>query len=218
MIRPRAKRTDRRLAIIAAAEQLFRTRRFHEITLDEVARRARVGKGTIYLYFKDKDDLFFQTATAGFEELCALLGKNAAAPFPRQLREAAELISRFFDSRHLLLRMMVESRGKGPNPAAFRQRALEHRRQLVAALATAIRRGVDAGVVRRDMSAETLATLLLGMLHTRSIATVGPDPKIADCPVETVIELFCNGACPGRGPRRQACPSQSNDKLRMKTE
>lgn len=201
MTQPRARRADRRLAIVRAAEQLFRTRRFHEITLDEVARRARVGKGTIYLYFKDKEDLFFQTATAGFEELCVLLRKNAAAPFLRQLRDAAELISRFFDSRHLLRRMMAESRGRGPNQAAFHQHALEHRRRLVAALATAIRQGVDAGVVRQDVPAETLAALLLGMLHTRSIESAGPDPKMAGCPLEMVIELFCNGACPGAARR-----------------
>ena len=39
----------------------------------KVKSEAKVGKGTIYLYFENKDDLFFQTATWGFEELCELL-------------------------------------------------------------------------------------------------------------------------------------------------
>ena len=66
-------RPDKRLAIMQAAESLFTSRRLHEITLDDVAREAQVGKGTIYRYFQDKDDLFFQTATQGFDELCDLL-------------------------------------------------------------------------------------------------------------------------------------------------
>lgn len=44
--------------ILEALERLLPGKRFHEITLDEVAKEAQVGKGTIYLYFKDKDALF----------------------------------------------------------------------------------------------------------------------------------------------------------------
>ena len=42
-----------------AAEKLFTSRRYHEISLDAVVQEARVGKGTIYRYFQSKDDLFF---------------------------------------------------------------------------------------------------------------------------------------------------------------
>ena len=51
-----------------ALEALLPGRRFHEITLDEVAKAAQVGKGTIYLYFQDKDALFA-------ELVCFRLGK-----------------------------------------------------------------------------------------------------------------------------------------------
>ena len=49
---------NKREQILNALEQLLPGRRFHEITLDEVSRAAQVGKGTIYLYFQDKDALF----------------------------------------------------------------------------------------------------------------------------------------------------------------
>ena len=75
-----------------AAEQLFRTRQFHEITLDEVAQQAAVGKGTIYLYFSDKQELFFQTAMAGFDDLCELLRRTAThgASFRKDLGRCAK--------------------------------------------------------------------------------------------------------------------------------
>lgn len=51
-------KTDKRILILKALEDILPGKRFHEITLDEVAKAAGVGKGTIYLYFKDKDALF----------------------------------------------------------------------------------------------------------------------------------------------------------------
>ena len=59
---PVSEKLDKRIAIMRAAERLFHNRRFHEVTLEEVAEAAQVGKGTIYRYFADKDDLFFQVA------------------------------------------------------------------------------------------------------------------------------------------------------------
>jgi len=51
-------------------EKLFTSRRFHKITVDDVAQAAQVGKGTIYRYFQNKDDLFSQTAPALFSGAC----------------------------------------------------------------------------------------------------------------------------------------------------
>lgn len=50
----------KREQILTALNNLLPGKRFHEITLDEVARAAQVGKGTIYLYFHDKDALFYE--------------------------------------------------------------------------------------------------------------------------------------------------------------
>jgi AcrR family transcriptional regulator len=73
-------------------------RRFHEITLDEVAEAAGIGKGTIYRYFADKDELFFQVATSGFEELCELLKQTVPCDtsFTEKLLNACKQITRFF--------------------------------------------------------------------------------------------------------------------------
>ena len=83
------------------AERLFTDRRIHEITLDEVAKKAQVGKGTIYRNFEDKDDLFFQVATSGFDDLCDLLQTDVEhdAPFSERLLQMALSISAFFEKR-----------------------------------------------------------------------------------------------------------------------
>src|SRR5690349_17863614 len=95
------KLPSKRAAIMEAAEKLFRNRRIHEITLDEVAQKAGVGKGTIYRYFPDKDDLFFQVATSGFDELCELVQRkvNLNDSHRNQLLGVCMAISHYFEAR-----------------------------------------------------------------------------------------------------------------------
>jgi AcrR family transcriptional regulator len=52
---------SKKLKIIKAAMHIFSGNLFHQVTMEEVATQAGVGKGTIYLYFKSKEDLFQQT-------------------------------------------------------------------------------------------------------------------------------------------------------------
>ena len=56
--RARAAQAERREAILAAALEEFSARGFAATRLDDVASRAGVAKGTIYLYFRDKESLF----------------------------------------------------------------------------------------------------------------------------------------------------------------
>lgn len=188
-----AKR-DRRTEIMAAAERLFTSRRFHEITLDDVANEARVGKGTIYRYFRDKDDLFFRTATRGFEELCELLAAVPAdLPFPEQLLQACAQVSAFFAARREWFRMMQSEDARMPLCRdELRRHWFDGRRRLTAAMERILARGMDEGAIRRDVLPEVLATLLLGMLRTRA-------RELSDTPaeqrsLERVVDLFCHGA------------------------
>ncbi|MBM4255670.1 MAG: TetR/AcrR family transcriptional regulator [Deltaproteobacteria bacterium] len=54
--------TERPEEISAAALRVFTRRGLHQTTLDDVAKEAGISKGTIYLYFKNKEDLFIATA------------------------------------------------------------------------------------------------------------------------------------------------------------
>ena len=176
-----------------AAEKLADGRRFHEIVLDDVVAEAGVGKGTIYRYFRDKDDLFFQTAMHGFEGLCEMLtGLSDDGDFAGRLVGACERISGFFRRRRAMFRMMHgpewQSRRTG---AGMRQQWKAHRRRLVQALAAVIRQGMDEGAVRADLPADTLAAFLLGMLRTRARET-----ELADEPlgIDVTVDLFLRGA------------------------
>lgn len=186
---------NKREQIMQAVEKLFTSRRFHEITLDDVAQAARVGKGTIYRYFQDKDDLFFQTATSGFDDLCELLRREVPEnnPFVEQLISACAQISGFFNRRRQLFQMMqVEEDRMYWFRGTIRDRWMAKRKHLVAALAEIIRKGVREGKVRTDIPPEVLANFFLGMLRTRARdLTNAPEAMQRH---ELLVDLFCRGA------------------------
>ncbi|HUT61086.1 MAG TPA: TetR/AcrR family transcriptional regulator [Phycisphaerae bacterium] len=197
-------RHGKREQIMQVAEKLFASKRFHEITLDEIVREARVGKGTIYTYFEGKDDLFLQVATSGFEDLCDLLQRRVAesAPFREQLRQACQAVSAFFAGRRHLFRMMqTEDARMSLCRGRMHERWTQKRQLLVESLGKIFRRGQTDGLVRQDLPAETLAVFLLSMLRTRARDLRKDGGTVGDGPL---VDLFLYGAGQPAPPSRQA--------------
>jgi len=63
------EKEQRRNTILAAAEKLFARDGYTATSLDRVAEEVEISKGTIYLYFKNKEDLFFTLIREKFEAL-----------------------------------------------------------------------------------------------------------------------------------------------------
>src|SRR5690348_12892398 len=77
-----ARSAERREAILAAALDEYSARGFEAARLDDVARRAGVAKGTIYLYFRDKESLFQELIRAMLAPLVAIIEGMGAADVP----------------------------------------------------------------------------------------------------------------------------------------
>src|SRR5712672_2548059 len=91
----RAERAvERRQAIIEAALDEFIARGFTATRLDDIAKRAGVAKGTIYLHFKDKESMFEELIRTA---LVPLIGRLAAPPpAGGSVRAALEAFARTF--------------------------------------------------------------------------------------------------------------------------
>ena len=206
----RTRDDGKRRQILEAATRVFTARRFHEATLDEVARVARVGKGTIYLHFGDKDALFLAAAMDGFEELCGELRELAGEtrPFADRLLRACAVIGRFFERRRPLLR--IQPGDDAPSAASHGRVRLqwrERRRALVDEVAALLADGQSIGEIRRDVPAVALAELLLGLLRARN-RNLG---DAASRPAESVVlDVYLRGAAAplpvGTGPAGSANP------------
>src|SRR5262245_37400040 len=84
----------RREAILAAALAEFSARGFAATRLDDVARRANVAKGTIYLYFRDKQTLFQELVRSALGPLVDAVAAASARDI--SARALGELIVKTF--------------------------------------------------------------------------------------------------------------------------
>ena len=156
--------------ILKTAERLFAAGRYHEITLDHLCKEAGIGKGTVYRYFEDKEDLYYQVILRGLDELVASVrevGEREQDP-AQGLRQAARRVTDFFADRHSLFSLMwgEQLRGSCRKRKAWKQWQTKSDR-IVAVLAGFIDKGVQADVYELSgLSPAAAARLLLGMLRT----------------------------------------------------
>jgi AcrR family transcriptional regulator len=60
IIRRKKEKQHRRKTILKAAQQLFYKKGFRSVTVESIAKQARLSKGTVYLYFNSKEELYAQ--------------------------------------------------------------------------------------------------------------------------------------------------------------
>lgn len=71
--RKEREKEQRRNDILQAAEKLFFARGFESVTMDDIAREVELNKATLYLYFKDKESLFFAVVLSGVRILASIV-------------------------------------------------------------------------------------------------------------------------------------------------
>ncbi|HEX4053795.1 MAG TPA: TetR/AcrR family transcriptional regulator [Tepidisphaeraceae bacterium] len=76
----RLRDENKRKLIVQTAVRLFSERPFNRVRLDDVAEAAGVGKGTVYIYFKNKEELYYSLVYESFVELVARLRGQLAQP------------------------------------------------------------------------------------------------------------------------------------------
>ncbi len=185
---------DRRQAILRAAESLFLSRRFDRVRVDDVCKKSRVGKGTIYRYFKNKEDLYAQVILSGLDELHALLERKASGsgPADQKLLGMAQALRTFYRKRHSLFRSLhsVEFR------RLLRARSLhaelrEKQRGIVGVVASVIRSGVSDEQYRRDVPAVAAARIFLAGMRESSRPRGGTGSR--PLALKRAVSLFLDG-------------------------
>jgi AcrR family transcriptional regulator len=166
----RARLIERREAILAAALEEFSAAGFAATRLDDVARRAGVAKGTIYLYFRDKESLFQELVRA---MVGPLVGAIEAAPLrDLPVRAVAEMIVDVFVNeiygtrRRDVIRLILAEGPRFPKLAEF------YYREVIAHVLPLVRarfvQAVENGELAHDALARfpqlLVAPLLLAIL------------------------------------------------------
>jgi len=192
MQRPDEKK---RKQIVAAAVKLFAARPFHEVRLEDVASAAHVGKGTVYIYFDSKEELYASLVREAFVALVDRLAPQLATPVNGRAATAPSS----WDGLKLVVKELVEF--SAANPHFFRlmraglpghnDRALIAKRQeLGHMLEGCIRRGVRRGEMS-DPHPELTAQFIPGLV--RAAALWGPEDASPDVVTNHILRLLEQG-------------------------
>jgi AcrR family transcriptional regulator len=145
----------RRTAILEAALDEFSARGFAGTRLDDVAQRAGVAKGTIYLHFKDKEALFQELVRTMLGPLVAGLEQLRASDLP--IRTVLERFADLFvhdiygTRRRDVARLVITEGTRFPELAEF------YYREVVARGIGAMRAMIERAVARGEVHHEALA-------------------------------------------------------------
>ncbi len=152
------EKLERREAIIDAAERVFFARGLESTTMQQIADEVELNKATLYLYFKNKDDLFHAIIYRGLKLLCSRLEAAAAKASSgrartRALMEAFHLFHRehpdLIDAMHH--RESPETGGGAGLDALYEQKTDEATTEVFALFTDALRLGMEDGSIRPDL-------------------------------------------------------------------
>lgn len=136
---------QKRLKILAAAAELFTAQPFHKVLLSEVAEAAGVGKGTLYTYFKNKEDLYLSVVYSGFTELVerlqCRLDQNRVGPMENLEAAIREMVQFAYQNPHMFELMRSVPRSKVIDNTQWDKK----RNDLRALIESIIRSGIACG-------------------------------------------------------------------------
>jgi AcrR family transcriptional regulator len=173
--------------ILDEAWDLFQSKGYRGASLDEVCRRCRITKPTLYYYFQDKETLYIQTMLHQLRGYRAILEQDA--PLAERLtRFAQAMLDNFRVDLSAMLRDMQHIGDKH-----YRQLINDaHQTELVEPITAAMQAGIRSGELRKGDSA-LYAWTFFGLVNTFIQSKHGLDLE-NEALVRLLVDLFWRGA------------------------
>ncbi len=155
---------DKRERILKAAIKVFAKNGFYATRVSEIAKAAGVADGTIYLYFKNKDDVLITIFEEGIEQLLAILRRVAESndAFEDRIRRIIELQLGLLEEQRDLAEVITVNLRQSSR--LLKQYAAPLFMQYIEVIAGVIRDGQKEGAFRSDLNPRVVARSLFGAL------------------------------------------------------
>ena len=154
----------RKQQILECAKKLFSKKGYHNTHVEDIHKEAKIGKGTFYEYFKNKEELFIALLVKFLDDWEEAVLDTTANLVAEDIRTYYRtLIKRslvFFQSNEDLCNIYLRV-GPGTDEV-FEPYIEQFEEKMLQYVKTDLDRGVKAGVLRKDLDIELMANILLG--------------------------------------------------------
>ncbi len=160
-----SKKNLRKQQIIQAAIEVFSKNNFQNSSISEIAQKANVAEGTIYQYFKNKEDLFFSIPAQKTKEFCRELDLHLQGIHEafNKIRKLIWYYLYFFKMNQDYARtLMLEMRVSKSFTASKTYSSLK---EFTGKILEILKEGQEEGSIRKDVSIYLLRELILGVLE-----------------------------------------------------
>ena len=191
---PANRSADKYQRILDAAAAVFAEKGFFTSRIADIADRADVADGTVYLYFKNKDEILMTVIHTAFDAFMSLARtelKKLPDPAERLQRLAALHLEAMGANRNLAAVFQMELRQSARFLSEFSH---HHMIEYLSLVREAIIEGQSKGIFRREMSDKYAANCFFGALDEMVTSWVlsGHDYKLANV-ADVVVDIFLNG-------------------------
>lgn len=189
---------EKRRHILEAASDICAKKGFQGVTIEEIARLAGVGKGTVYEYFPSKEALFHELLEAAAASYAAVVTSalEGAGPIHVRLVEMVRSSIEHIEGNRSLARLIL-MQPAGISAASWIQTMWTARDICVRAVQAALAEAMDRGEMRRA-DAAVAALAFFAASHFCALQRLSsPDSPTANLPPEQVaealVDLFLSG-------------------------
>ena len=171
--------------IFDSAENLFSKKDFHEVKMEEIAKCANVGKGTIYTYFKSKEDLLFKCLMHNLEDHHKKFSEvvNTDKDFKTTLKDAFDFMFDFFKRKSALIQRIMGLMPQLKLSESDIKYAREMFHKTLDVSSDFFQRGIDEGIIINIMTSRQIAIVFQKMFDFNVMfAFYGePEMSVEDC-------------------------------------
>lgn len=192
------ERLTHRKEILLAAEKLFAAKGFFPTTMSEIAQEAEFGTGTLYKYFKSKEDLYFTL----IDEKTAEINSSVKAELSKKM-SATERIEKmlriqfeFFERNRDFFRIYISERSRFEWAVKENLGKGIHEKMVayIYLLAQVMKQGIKEGAFKPKEPLD-LAHALVGIVNSFVFEwLIAPRPYPLLSKVDTVLDIFLRGA------------------------
>jgi TetR/AcrR family transcriptional regulator len=180
---------DRKKLIIEAAAKSFSLYGYKATTMDQVAKLANVGKGTIYTFFKTKEELFEEIINTHIADIRieVLSVMDESSSILQNLNRVLARVFEFRETHQLTIKLIQEEKDRGTATVVEAMQRVEQ--SIIQQIKAIIRSAIKKGEIK-ECDPELTAFVMLKMYYSLMNDWPKTHPPLKRCEITQLFELY----------------------------